>query len=695
MIDFKKAGDVSKAAGLAWAFFLALAAAGTWGFPRLGVYLDASPAGAGLLALAALLPWAVPLLFFRGPSRVTAWMVSLSLVAVAVLAWGLWGFYRSHYELMDWGWAALLFFLLCLPAILGWGLTAAAWAGWDRLETLDYFLLALGLGTGLFGTVIFLGALVESRHLAFTLPVGLGCVLLLARGRAFEERLRRAAQEMRQSLSLPMDRALAGLLAGLLMVLFIPVLPPTTGWDALSTHLAIPQTWLKAGHVVNSPYLSNTLLPPLAFALNLPGILASGEQAGRMMQWLFLAGTALCAFRLAQRWKGLRAGLWAGIVFAAMPLSFILLYDGMIDYLQVFLLWSAILALLTAGPGLAGGALFGFACLVKPQALLFPGCLFLIQMLSAEQRKNWRRWLSWGLGLAIASSPWWVRNLAVTGGLFYPPLFTTGLQVHSAAVDMVMRTPSYDLRHMALFLWRVSLLPQRYGPLALLLFPLGLWAAWRRDRGVHAWVLLVFLVTFYVTGVDRWYLPLFPYAAALAGAGLAVGLEGARAWLVAPALGLQALLLCGTVLAGANLSDLWPYLKGAESGVSYRVRHVDAYRSFEVARRVMPAGGRLVLYGETRVFLLATPYVFGDPVWGCGLFDYSTMTGTVGLERACARVGATHLLFNHDKPRSDPRSPLRLIGDPLWAEFLKKHGKILFDDQGFRLYKLDYPGGPA
>ncbi len=691
------------AAALAGSLWLTWACGRNLFVQGLGGELATAVRSAAALALAAALAGLAAGFFGRvhGPGRARGWVLAACLGAVALLVLGLGLRIRFGAGHADWAFAWLAF-LVVLPALagLGWGLLRACGLGEEDFGLL--LVAGLGAGLGIFGTALFLAALAGWMAAGLVLPILAGWGLLFLERKPLAALLGKALDSAEAFLETRPRRLAAALFAALAFFLLLAALVPTTGWDALSTHLAVPQSWLKAGRVVDSPYLGDTLLPPLPFSLNLAGLMLGPEQLGKVFQWLCLMLSAGAAMRLAWR---LRASPWAswaaGLAYLAMPLGFILLYDGMIDELQTALVWGGLLLAMeggNAGGALVSGVLFGFAMLVKPQGGLYPVCAAAALLAFGLPRREPGLWGRIGLGALaalVASSPWWARNLVETGGIFYPPLFQHGLQAPKSASFMVVRPPAYDLPHMARFLFGVSLIPQRFGPLYLALLPLGVAVAGLRRARHHLWALLVFLACFAVTSVDRWYLPLLPWLAALAGAGLDWR-PGPRIWRLAllPALLLQAAVLLGQTLTLGNLRDLEPYLSGRQSRSGFLEAHVDGWRAFQAADALTGSSGRLLVYGETRVFLLGVPYAEADPVWPCQAFDSSGIDSVGALEEKCRQVGATQVLFNWGRPRSPNDAPGRLRMDPLWKKLLKLQGRLEYRGNGFEIYSLDSHARP-
>jgi hypothetical protein len=319
--------------------------------------------------------------------------------------------------------------------------------------------------------------------------------------------------------------------------------------------------------------------------------------------------------------------------------------------------------------------------------------LLLERRRSLAARGTWTAAAACTLGLALGSGAWWLRELLSEGRILALTQAANALD-GGAADFMMLKPPGHGPRELWTFAYRVSLLPTRFGPVFLALAPAGLLLLLRPAWRLLLWGVLCFAASFYVTSVDRWFLPLLPLAAAAAAVALAGRDAGARpllpAWARAgllPGLLLQAVLLLGNTLGPANLAAPLGYLSGRQDRAAWYAAHVDAWPAMQAAEAVLPPGGRVALYGESRSFLLRAPSLLADPVWACPGFDYRHVSGVADLAAECRRAGVTHRLFTYRAPRSPADHPLRLRFDPRWAA-LEARGKPVIDRNGVRLTDL-------
>ncbi len=708
----QKSGSGGRAA-LAWALALGLASAWVAGLGRMAALAPLALetllgfAALGLLGLAFRLPG-------LGPRRPPTGAAPALFAATCLLALGALGgaaFWAGSGGGFAWGPALLWFLLAFLPAELGWGWTLLGPLGRDSLP-LALVLPAAGLaGMALTAFTGLLLASLGALRLALALPLALGWILLAFNLKSLAGR---AGAWLARGRVGPPDRV-SGLLAWALVLAWLAwlaaCLVPSTGWDALSSYLLIPRYWIASGRVCLDPFQGNTGLPPFGFALGLQALLAGFEQVAKLHEWACLVYAALAAWWMGARMGGRRAGPLAALVFSCLPLGFSILQDGMVDYLQAALVACAVaVSLLSlealedggagARPGrlaLLAGLLFGFSFCVKPQAPLYPFCLLLAALLvrpGRARQRGFRRALGLlVLGMVAACLPLALESAAVQGRVL--GFLSNALGVADPAAAFMIQNP-------ALLGWKglwarftfQILEPQHLGPLLPALAPLGL-LAWLRGGGAearrplpeaHLFGLLALLACLAVTAEARWFLPLFPWASALAALGL-VSLPWQRAWWVAPALGMQALGLLAPYAPA--LASFEPYLLGGQGRAAFLDGHVAGASELQAADALARGRSRILLYGETRGFLLRSPTVFGDPVWRCAAFDYSGVRSWKDLLSRCRDLGIGYFLVNYGLGATPSAHPLRLRYDPLWRQLLERRGRMLFDRGGISFYSLN------
>jgi 4-amino-4-deoxy-L-arabinose transferase-like glycosyltransferase len=252
---------------------------------------------------------------------------------------------------------------------------------------------------------------------------------------------------------------------------------------------------------------------------------------GAMLGTAAVGGVGWLAWRLF----GARAGLAAAVIAAfepgAVAMSVMVLSEALFCPLLVLhlALWTAAwqtrsavwTAWLAAGAGVAAGA----ATLARPSWLLFTPAVILLGLVISGQRK---RHLGIGaimlLGLAVAMTPWWIRNYRVIGR-FVPTTLQVGASLYdgwnpqatgASEMSFVERftqeeraRPADSHETIAPFEYRLDRRlsseattwarhnPGRAIELAVVKF-LRMWNVWPNEQGLSAWPIRWALVLTYV-----------------------------------------------------------------------------------------------------------------------------------------------------------------------------------------------------
>ncbi|RUL87333.1 hypothetical protein TsocGM_13010 [Tautonia sociabilis] len=359
------------------------------------------------------------------------------------------------------------------------------------------------------------------------------------------------------------------ILSPVLLLMALGAMQPTIEFDALEYHLQGPKEYHQLGRIAFLPHNVYTSMPSAVEMLHLLGMTVLddwwlGALVGQLLIAAFAPVSAALVASAAWRWGSGRAAWVAGLVYLTTPwvarLATFPFVEGPLCAFHAGLVvvsglaWSGPeedrkrLALWVLAGLLAGGAM----------ASKYPGLVSavvpfgLVAAASAIRERSWRIPFAFAAGVSVAVGPWLVRNVVDTGNPVYPLAFgifggndwdadldakwwaahgprpTSPAALASAAIDVAGRSD-----------WQ--------SPLYALLVPLALLRPGsRRFSGVLlAYVAYLFATWFLMTHrLDRFWLPLLPAAAVLAG----IGADWTRrppwpVWL-------------GTVLASGTLANL-------------------------------------------------------------------------------------------------------------------------------------------
>lgn len=353
---------------------------------------------------------------------------------------------------------------------------------------------------------------------------------------------RRLEKVPRETMTADTDRSATSiwfrvaLLSGMfpfVVIAFFAASLPTTDYDALGYHLLGPKEYWLEGRITFLPHNVYTTFPFFTEMFSLLGMIVlddwfTGGLAGQVVLCCFGSATALAVGRLGTRLFGQRAGWLAAFVYLTTPWTYRL---STIPYVEGALLFYAVMAIAAARapsrPGLLAGIYSGSAMACKYPGLILsvlPAAGFLV----FRNPKGWRRGSVFFLmGISLAVGPWLVRNAYWTGNPVYPLLQrhlggSGWSEERIERFDRAHRASEYSLplllanaREIAVESDWQSGLVFAFAPLAFLLVP-------RREA-----LLLGGLVTYqfaafwlFTHRLDRFWLPLEPFVAILAGAGM-------------------------------------------------------------------------------------------------------------------------------------------------------------------------------
>ncbi len=327
---------------------------------------------------------------------------------------------------------------------------------------------------------------------------------------------------------------------------------PTMDFDANAYHLLGPKEWFLAGRIEFLPHNVYTTFPFLTEMLHLLGMVvcdnwAVGALAGQELIWTFGPLGAVAAGLLAKDCFGGRAGWWAAFVYITTPWVFRL---AAIPYVEGPLMFYTALAFLfarRAGGAWFAGCLAGCAASCKYTGIVNALIPAFAMVLCTAWPMKWlaRRnaGLAFALGVAMFFGPWLVRNAVWTGNPVYPLAYKVfggknWSPEKAAKFARGHRSNSFNLADLSRYTLRPTQardaangsvfgeIPVRSDWQSGLVFafaPLALLQTHRRRfwwlAGIAAYEFAVFF--FLTHRLDRFWLPLLPFAVALAGGGLA------------------------------------------------------------------------------------------------------------------------------------------------------------------------------
>jgi len=337
-------------------------------------------------------------------------------------------------------------------------------------------------------------------------------------------------------------------LAPFLLATLLGALLPSTDFDVNEYHFQGPKEFFQAGKI---SFLEHNVYTSFPFGTEMLTLLAMvlegdwyrGALAGKAVLMCFgpLAGLAL--FAAGRRWFGTTAGVLAAVLYLSTPWIYRISTIAYAEGGVCFYLFASLFALMIAADHLTeavsvrqfllAGLLAGSAMACKYPALVsivVPGFAVTVWLAARQQGKA--RWVLPGAFLAgtlVAVGPWLIKNTVETGNPVYPLAYGVfGGRDWDAVLDARWKkghSPgTYSLSSLAKLAIEVAARSTWNSPLLFALAPLALLAvSWRR-RAAWLWLYvgwLFFSCWLFTHRIDRFWVPLLPVVALLAGGGAA------------------------------------------------------------------------------------------------------------------------------------------------------------------------------
>jgi hypothetical protein len=455
---------------------------------------------------------------------------------------------------------------------------------------------------------------------------------------------------------------LAGLaIVPFLLVMILASMLPTIDFDVLEYHLQGPKEYFQLGRIAFLPHNVYTNMPFGVEMLHLMGMEVLGDWwwgalAGQLLVALFAPATAVLIATTAG-WASTRAGWIAALVFLSTPwiyrLAAIAYVEGPLCFYHAALVWAV--ARFWYGPepmqarhwGLLG-IFAGCAMACKYPALISAVIPFgVLALVAAVRRRSPLPLLAYCVGWAALAGPWLVKNVMDTGDPVYPLGYRIFHGRHwDAAMEQKWRAGHSRRPVSAGELWNsvvdVAGRSDWQSPLYAALAPLAFLRSGSRRMAFALWayVIYLFLTWWLLTHrVDRFWLPLLPLLAVLAGIG--ADWTRQRAWSIMAGCIVTVGLLCNFV-----------YVTTALAGLNEWTRDLNFLRR-DVPRRLnrplsamdasLPASARILLVGQASVFHVNHAVVYNT------VFNKETIEllaegqDAAGLRRALHARGLTHI----------------------------------------------------
>jgi Dolichyl-phosphate-mannose-protein mannosyltransferase len=458
----------------------------------------------------------------------------------------------------------------------------------------------------------------------------------------------------------PWTLAAIAVIVPFLLVMWLGSMSPDADFDVGTYHYEGPKEYFQNGRITFLPHNFYTNFPFLTEMFALSGMVLHGDWywgaiAGKCALFGCVPLTSLGLYAAGRRWFSDTAGLLAAVVYVTTPwidrVSIIGLSEGGVTYFVFATTFAAMLAVERLHAGLPAGrwilitGLFagsGMGCkytglmqLVIPAAIGLGVALLLSprskvqgpKLEEAESQASKGPWTSnlgfwtkslaiFAAGVAITIGPWLLKNVAFTGNPVYPlgyNVFGGRDWTPELNAKFVPAHSPKDHHPLDLGVKFVDVMADNdwSSPLVFALAPLALFVV----RGRRISIALSFLVVYFIVTywafthrIDRFWVPLLPVAALLAGVGATV--SASRVWKLGAGF-LIALAVCFNFGMVAGTPGFCGYNAMLTDRTAARLSAQNAADSFvEYLNEKLPPGSKVLAVGDSQMFGARFPVVY-------------------------------------------------------------------------------------
>lgn len=617
----------------------------------------------------------------------------------------------------------LFLFPLAAVVVTGVGGLALRAAGVAAVSRPERYFFAFAAGLGATGYAVFvpaafgiLGPAALWTLVAFLLAAsGFGWRGLRGSGEAHEIGIPVAApRPLLETASVP-------LLAALLAIGLALALAPETGKDALVYHLAVPKEYLKSGGfrlIPGNVFANYPLLGEMAYTA---ALCLRGEVFAKLIHFGALIGVLAGMWSFSRRHVPENAFPFTSLLlFAAIPTVFAESHTANIDLFVVLYSLAALFAYANwmdkgrRGWLVLAGAFTGAALSSKYTALLLP-FLGVLGVLAASRRREetdrqaLENLLLYLAPVAILGTPFYLKNLVLTGNPFHPFLYglfggkgwdAEQAHLYDALVeDLGMGRGWLDYLMLP---WNLSLRAEANSPhfdgilgpafLFTLPFLIGVRQISAPLKAALAFSLLWFLFWTSSAQLMRYLSPVFPFLAVAVGVILSRYRPRPGRWTfgLLTAIVAGSLAFCGYHIAREfRKTEPLGVIVGAESRGDYIARNVPVSRMYTYLDLHLPSRSKVFL-----IYMRNYTYLCETECYSDSMFESYTIQKILSRSRSGEEVrttllsdGFTHLMYDGryvfgDISTFTPREK------ELFAQFQEGFLVLVHEDGPFRLFRI-------
>ncbi len=472
-----------------------------------------------------------------------------------------------------------------------------------------------------------------------------------------DERARRAISEVLPALGF------ATFAGPFLILMALASMLPTVDFDAIEYHLQGPKEYYQAGRIA---FLEHNVYTSMPFGVEMLHLLGMevvddwwlGALVGQFLIALHAPMAAAAVALTARRLGSPRAAWFGALVYLTTPwvyrLGVLPYVEGPLAYHHAALVYAGILAWqesdhltwrrLWAVAGLiAGGAM---AC--KYPALISAVIPFgAVSLADSLRRRSLGPVVAFSIGCAVVMTPWLAKNVIDTGNPVYPLGYKVfGARYWDGAMEQKFSN-GHAMQPVTAKLFRQSVVDVAgrsdwQSPLYLALAPLALLRRESRKAAMILWLYIAYLfMTWWLLThrLDRFWLPILPVAAVLAGLG--ADWTRRKPWVVFLALMIPPVYLTNLSYSSSALTAMTDWTDDLRSLKTSVPKMLDP-ALFE-ADTSTPPGSKILVVGQAAVFHMNHPIVYNT------VFDEEIFE-TIAREQSpedvrikLTRLGVTHI----------------------------------------------------
>lgn len=491
-------------------------------------------------------------------------------------------------------------------------------------------------------------------------------------------------------------------IAPFIWIMLLGAMLPSTDFDVKEYHIQGPKEYFQNGRVSFLPHNVYTSFPFLTEMLSLLAMVLRndwfrGALAGQVVLMSFAPITGLALYAAGKRWFSESAGWLAAMIFLTTPwtyrISTIAYAEGGLSFFLFAATFATGLALQCFVRGELRWPLFLLAGLLSGSAMAckYPGVVSVVIPLAAAivlvslfarypESQNLSRGerikfaiqatLLFSVGVAITIGPWLLKNLFETGNPVYPLLYSVfGGTDWDAAMNAKWRAghspDDYNFTNISTWILDVtakndwlSALLYAFAPLAFLI-P-------RADRAHHSgarsaskglWILTIYLfLTWWLLThrLDRFWVPMIPVVALLAGAGATW--SNSALWKFFVTVIIAACVIFNLTFASSVASGYNAYLFDLDKARTAASELTNP--GIEYVNNLNRDGVKVLCVGEAQVFDATFPLVY-NTVFDRSIFQEWTadaqpnvldadqpLRSADEIRRKLSEQGITHVLVN-------------------------------------------------